>query len=178
MSVELVFETHATSEDNERGLATGWKPGHLSAAGREQARELGLRRADDGISVIFTSDLSRALETVGIAFGESRTPVLHDWRLRECNYGAMNGSPAAELRRREHLAVPYPTGESWRGAVARVARFLDDLGSTWFGDRVLVVGHTATWFALEHHLHDAPLEDLLDGPFSWQAGWEYRVTLR
>lgn len=178
MSVELVFETHATSEDNERGLATGWKPGHLSAAGREQARELGLRRADDGISAIFTSDLSRALETVGIAFGESRIPVLHDWRLRECNYGAMNVSPANELRRRDHFAVPYPSGESWRGAVARVAGFLDDLGSSWFGDRVLVVGHTATWFALEHHLHDAALEDLLDAPFSWQAGWEYRVTLR
>lgn len=178
MSVELVFETHATSGDNERGLATGWRPGHLSATGREQARELGLRRADDGISAIFTSDLSRALQTVGIAFGESRIPVLHDWRLRECNYGAMNGSPVAELRRREHLDVAYPSGESWRAAVTRVDRFLNDLSATWFGDRVLVVGHTATWFALEHRLEGVPLEELLDVPFSWQPGWEYRITLR
>ena len=47
MSVEIVYETHATSEDNEAGIATGWLPGRLSTHGREQARELGERRRDD-----------------------------------------------------------------------------------------------------------------------------------
>jgi probable phosphoglycerate mutase len=27
VSVTVVFETHATSEDNEAGIATGWLPG-------------------------------------------------------------------------------------------------------------------------------------------------------
>jgi broad specificity phosphatase PhoE len=44
VSVEVVFETHATSEDNEAGIATGWLLGRLSAAGLGQARELGARR--------------------------------------------------------------------------------------------------------------------------------------
>ena len=36
MSVEIVFETHSTSVDNERGIATGWQDGELSERGRDQ----------------------------------------------------------------------------------------------------------------------------------------------
>lgn len=172
MAVDLVFETHATTEDNEKGIASGWNPGRLSATGREQARLLGERRSNDGFSVIFTSDLPRAVETVDVAFGSSNIPVLHDWRLRECNYGDRNGSPSSELRRDEHLDTPYPGGESWRAAITRVGGFLQSLGP-WGGRRVLVVGHTATKFAFDHFLNGVPLEDLLVTPFLWQEGWEY-----
>jgi hypothetical protein len=36
MAIELVFETHSTTEDNERGRATGWLPGDLSGVSRAQ----------------------------------------------------------------------------------------------------------------------------------------------
>ena len=120
MHVDLVFETHSTTDDNQNGIATGWNPGYLSSAGREQARRLGERRRDDGPSTIFTSDLERALERVRIAFVGIGVPVLKDWRLRECDYGLMNGTPAKALRREDHVDVPYPSGESWREAIARV----------------------------------------------------------
>lgn len=175
MAIEVVFETHSTTVDNEQGRATGWQPGQLSERGRAQARELGQRRADDGIAAVFTSDLARATETASAAFGGSAVPVLQDWRLRECDYGRRNGMPVTELHagRREHLDRPYPGGESWRGAVTRVGRFLADLPLRWSGQRVLVIGHTATRWGLEHYLRDARLEDLADGGFAWQAGWEY-----
>ena len=173
--IEVVFETHSTTVDNEEGRATGWLPGRLSERGRAQARELGQRRVNDGISAVFTSDLARATETALEAFGRSALPVLHDWRLRECDYGRRNGMPVAELHagRREHLDRPYPGGESWREAVARVGRFLADLKLRWSGQRVLVIGHTATRWGLEHYLRGARLEDLAGGDFTWQAGWEY-----
>lgn len=85
--------------DNELGRATGWLPGELSAQGRIQARELGSRRRDDGIAAVFSSDLARAIETASIAFEGSGIPVLHDWRLRECDYGQLNGMPAEEMHR-------------------------------------------------------------------------------
>ena len=83
----------ATSDDNEAGIATGWLSGRLSAAGRAQARELGERRRDDGLSAVFTSDLGRAVETAEIAFAGSSLTVIADPRLRECNYGELNGTP-------------------------------------------------------------------------------------
>jgi broad specificity phosphatase PhoE len=86
VSVELVYETHSISEDNERGIATGWCDGKLSPRGRSLAVELGARHRADGTAFVYSSDLGRAVETAEIAFGGSRIPVRYDERLRECSY--------------------------------------------------------------------------------------------
>jgi 2,3-bisphosphoglycerate-dependent phosphoglycerate mutase len=178
MAVQVVFETHSTSVDNERGIATGWLGGELSAAGREQARVLGERRRTDGIDVVIASDLQRAVETARIAFCGSGIPILLDWRLRECDYGTMNGMPRAELEAelRRRLDEPFPEGESWRQAVARVERFLDELAATRDGQRVVVVGHVATRWAMDHVVRGIPLEELVDASFAWREGWEYSLA--
>ncbi|HJQ73308.1 MAG TPA: histidine phosphatase family protein [Gaiellaceae bacterium] len=173
MSVEVVYETHATSEDNEAGIATGQLPGRLSAVGREQARELGERRRDDGIAVVFTSGLARAVETAEIAFAGSPLPLVQDARLRECDYGELNGTAEPLDDRAAHLDVPYPGGESWRQAVDRAAGFLEELRRERDGERVLVIDHSATRFALEVVVNGRELEGLIAGPFDWQPGWEY-----
>ena len=177
MSVDVVYETHSTSIDNEQAIATGWLGGRLSATGREQARQLGARRRDDGIHIVFASDLNRAVETAQIAFFGSEIPVLLDWRLRECDYGRMNGLPRAQLdrERRPRLDDPFPDGESWRQAVARVGAFLEELPVAHNGRRVLLIGHVATRWALDHLVAGIALEDLVDAPFEWREGWEYRV---
>ena len=177
MPIEIVFETHSTSDDNENGRATGWLPGHLSPDGRKQARRLGDRRRTDGIDAVFSSDLGRAVETATIAFGSGGPPILLDWRLRECDFGEGNGMPVSELQRTRlrHLDEPYRRGESWRQAVTRVGQFLDDLPQRWSDRRVLVIGHTATRWAFDHFLNGVALEDLVDAEFAWQEGWEYRL---
>jgi 2,3-bisphosphoglycerate-dependent phosphoglycerate mutase len=176
--IEIVFETHSTTEDNEAGIATGWLPGRLSTTGRNNARRLGERRRNDRLHAVFTSDLARAVETTTIAFGTGDIPILHDWRLRECDYGDRNAMPIAELHshRSRHLDEPYPGGESWRQAVTRVARFLDDLPTRRDERRVLVIGHTATRWAFDHFVNGLALEELLVAPFCWQPGWEYLLT--
>jgi 2,3-bisphosphoglycerate-dependent phosphoglycerate mutase len=175
VTIRIVFETHSTTEDNENGIATGWLPGRLSEAGRYQAAELGTRRRADGIAAVFSSDLARSAETATIAFGGTSVPLLLDWRLRECDYGRLNGSPAAELHahQAEHVDVPYPGGESWRQAAARVASFAADLPRRWSGQRVLLIGHVATRWGLDHLLLGTPLEHLAARDFAWQPGWEY-----
>ncbi len=118
------------------------------------------------------------MQTTVIAFGQTGIPVLHDWRLRECDYGQLNGAAAAAVigSQREHLDEPYLGGESWQQAVARVGRFLADLPLRWSGGRVLVIGHIATRWGLEHLIGGVPLEDLAASDFSWQPGWEYRAA--
>jgi 2,3-bisphosphoglycerate-dependent phosphoglycerate mutase len=59
MAIDIVYETHSISEDNEQGIATGWLPGRLSDAGRNNAAALGRRRSDDGLAAVFVSDLER-----------------------------------------------------------------------------------------------------------------------
>ena len=115
MAVEVVFETHSTSEDNERGAASGWAHSRLSETGRRQAKELGARRRHDGIAAVFSSDLRRAVETAEVAF-EGALPVLLDWRLRECDYGDMTQMPVGEVHaasaRAGRPALAGPAGGS------------------------------------------------------------------
>src|SRR5262245_37067912 len=114
LGVDLVFETHSKSLDNERGIATGWLPGELSAEGRTLAVALGVRRRD--VDVVYVSDLRRAVETAELAFAGTKIPVFRDARLRECNYGELNGATvtAMEGERPRGMEDAFHRGESYR----------------------------------------------------------------
>jgi broad specificity phosphatase PhoE len=178
MTIQLVYETHSITTDNEAGIATGWLPGVLSERGVESARELGRRRRHDGIDAIYASDLARAAETARIAFEGSSIPVHLESRLRECNYGRLNGIPATEHgpQRALHVTEPWPGGESYLDVVARTRSFLEDLLLRHDdGARVLVIAHSANHWALEHLLNGMDLASLVGGGMTWQPGWEFVI---
>ena len=176
-SIVIVFETHSTTTDNERWIASGWLDGRLSLAGKRQANELGERRGAEEIAAVFTSDLGRAVETAQLAFGGRDLAIFHDWRLRECNYGDLNGTPVAQLEveRLLHVYEPYPGGESYSQVVSRVQSFLHDLAPRFENERIVVIGHSATQWALQHLLEGTPLPQLVEGSFRWQPGWVYTL---
>ena len=177
VAIEIVFETHATTEDNERGIATGWLPGRLSPRGRAQAEQLrrpapprrhphrlhlgpraGGRDRRNRLRLDRDPD-PRRLAAPGV-------------RLR----GAQRDSRGlVRGRRAEHVDVAYPGGESWRAAADRVRRFLDDL-PTAMGRRTCARDR-----AQRDSLGARPssraklLEEIVDADFAWQEGWEYVV---
>jgi broad specificity phosphatase PhoE len=167
MTVEIIFEFHSTSTDNETGIASGWTDPPLSTNGREQAKQLGERRRDDEIDAVFCSDLRRAIETAEIAFGE-RIPIHPDRRLREYDYGTLTGAHPDQIHteRPGRVDTPFPEGESLTDVAERVRSFLDDLARIWDGKRVVVIGHGATKLALDHLLGGLSLEDAAAQPFT------------
>ncbi len=175
MSVDILLVTHSTTTDNEAGNATGWLPGELSATGRMQAAALGARYRDASIDLVICSDLHRAVETASIAFERSDITFRTDARLRECNYGALNGTPAASLARTEHIDTPFPGGESYGDVVARTRDFLSDLAANHDGARVLVIAHSANRYTLEHLLRGVPLDEAVAAVSEWQPGWLYSL---
>lgn len=178
MTTEIVFETHAISTDNEAGIATGWLEGQLSEEGRRLARRLGDRRRGEWIDTVYTSDLGRAIETAVLAFGDSGIPIRRDARLRECNYGSLNGGRVIEVEREriKRIDEPFPGGESYRQTVERTRSFLGDVAVEHGSGRIVVIGHSATRWALDHLLKGVPLEVLVGAPFEWQEGWLYELT--
>ena len=169
MSVEIIFEYHSTSIDNEAGVASGWLDPPLSAMGREQAKELGERRHGEPIDAIFPSDLKRAIQTAEIAFPDGG-PIHPDHRLREYDYGTMTGSPPELIHaeRPHRVDTPFPDGEGLRDVARRVRSFLDDLARDWDGKRVIVIGHGATKLALDHLLGGISLDDAASQTFTWE----------
>jgi broad specificity phosphatase PhoE len=167
MTVEIIFEYHVTSVDNEAGAASGWRDPPLSARGREQAKELGERRQGERIDTVFPSDLRRAVETAEIAFPD--LAIHPDPRLREYDYGTMTGSPPELIHaeRPRRVGTPFPEGEGLKDVAARVRSFLDDLARDWDGNRVVVIGHGATKLALDHLLGGMSLDDAASQTFTW-----------
>lgn len=171
----LYYETHSTSTDNERGIASGHNDPDLSPTGEEQAKELGERYRDVTLEAVYHSDLKRARRTAEIAFAGREVTLIADPRLRECNFGALNGAPVEEVHGvgSTHVVTPFPGGESYEQVVERMAGFLREIAGT--DGPVLVIGHRATQHAIEHIVNGAPLADLVTAHWEWQPGWRYQL---
>jgi broad specificity phosphatase PhoE len=167
--IEIVFEYHSTSTDNEAGIASGWNDPPLSDKGREQARELGERHRGERIDAVYCSDLARARQTAEIAFGDA-APIHPDRRLREYDYGSMTGMPPEQMHaeRPARAEVPFPGGESLKDVAKRVGLILDDLRSS-DSRRVIIIGHGATRLALDHLLGGMSLAEAAAQPFKWEV---------
>ena len=176
--LSVIFETHATSLDNEAGVASGWFDVSLSATGEEQARMLGARRRHDQFAAVFCSDLTRSFRTAEIAFGDRPLPIVRDGRLRECNYGGLTRGPTSEIEQRRalHVTTPFPDGESYQQVVDRVSGWLSDVMRQFDACTILVIGHRATFYALEHLLRHVELHEAVTSKWAWQPGWTYDVV--
>lgn len=173
--MKIYFAAHATTKDNETKVASGWIDTELSNLGIQQARELGETFKDIKLDIVCCSDLRRAVDTVKIAF-EGKYQVIADERLRELNYGDFNGKPSAivEPMKMQHIKEPFPNGESYKQAVARVQGFYNELKEKYPDKIVLVVGHRATQYGLDTFAGKT-LEELLSTPFKWQPYWKYEI---
>jgi 2,3-bisphosphoglycerate-dependent phosphoglycerate mutase len=92
---------HGQSTWNLENRFTGWKDVDLSDQGRAEAREAGrlMKQAGFAFDLAFTSVLTRAIKTLGIALAEMDQlwiPVTKHWRLNERHYGALQGLNKAE----------------------------------------------------------------------------------
>ena len=77
--------------------------------------------------------------------------------------------------RSRRIEAPFPNGQSYRDVVVQTASLLEDLRARHDGQTVVLIGHSANLLALQHLLVGAPLEELVDAPFTWQEGWSFRL---
>lgn len=101
----LVLIRHGQSQWNLENRFTGWVDVDLTPEGEAQARKAGelLKAADVQIDRAYTSVLTRAIRTLGLALdkaGQVFVPVIKDWRLNERHYGGLTGLDKDETARR------------------------------------------------------------------------------
>ena len=173
--MKIYFAAHGTTTDNEAKIASGWKDVELSELGMKQAKELGERFKNIKLDLICTSDLKRAVDTATLAFGNT-IPMISDTRLRELNYGDLNGQPSeiVEPLKMQHVIIPFPNGESYEQAVTRTQEFYKELKTKHPDATILVIGHRATHYGLEVFTGKT-MQECLSSPFKWQPLWEYEL---
>lgn len=176
--VTIVFESHGTTFDNEAGLSSGLYDVALSPLGERQAKELGERYKDEHFDAIFCSELQRSYRTAEIAFAGRSIPIIKDARLNECDYGDLTRRPSSEVqpRRGEFIEKPFPGGESYTQTATRMKDFLRDLLVSYDSKKVMIIGHRATQYGLEHWIKSVPLKEAVTASWSWQPGWIYHLV--
>jgi broad specificity phosphatase PhoE len=131
--------------------------------------------------VVFTSDLSRAVESARLAWGD-KYPMIQDARLRECNYGDLNSKDSAvvEPMQERSIDTPMPGGESYQMVKERMAAFLEFLKANYDGKHVAVVAHKAPQLALDVLVKGLTWEQAFADDWrktgKWQPGWEYVIN--
>ncbi len=179
--ITITYFVHGTTTDNEQKLATGWLPGELSAAGREQAKKLGEQVADQKFDIVFCSDLQRAIDSAQLGFGNKYT-IIQDDRLRECNYGDMDGGPKAakEALMDDCIDNPFPNGESYRDVEARLESFCQFLQQKYDGKHVAILAHEGPQLALDVLLKGKSWQQAIAENWrktgAWQPGWRYIIN--
>jgi broad specificity phosphatase PhoE len=175
--IEIWFEPHATSLDNEAKQASGWNDVDLSEQGLQQADEMIARNRERRLDAIISSDLQRAIKTARPTADALHIPLYIDRRLRECNYGDMTGKPAAQIEaeRIRHISEPFPNGESYEQCMQRMAGFFSWFRKIFEGKTVEIIGHRATHYGVEYIGLGKPLEACIAEHWQWQPGWRYQL---
>ena len=173
--IEIIFEPHGTTIDNEAHRSSGHFDVELSELGKKQAQEMGKRYENDHFDTIFCSDLQRAYKSAEIAF-DKKFPIIKDARLRECDYGDFTRNPSEQVEadKANRIKIPFPNGESYEQTAERMRNFLEDLLKKYDGKKIMIIGHRATQYGLERWTRGVPLGVVAPYPWKWQTGWKYK----
>lgn len=181
MSIKITYFVHGTTIDNEQHISSGWKDVELSPLGIKQSIDLKEQTADQKFDVVFCSDLQRAHRSAELAWG-GMYEIIPDARLRECNYGELNGSSSdivEPMQEEECIENKFPEGESYEDVKVRVADFLEFLKKNYDGKHVAIVAHKAPQLSLDVLLIGKTWEKALAEDWrktrSWKPGWEYQL---
>ena len=176
MSVKITYFVHGTTFDNEAKKATGWLPGELSPKGISQANALKETISGNDIEIVFCSDLNRAITSANIVFGEEKE-IIHDPRLRECNYGDLDGKENSLVIYEDHITSPFPNGESMMDVEKRIKSVLDILKENYNNKHIGIVAHKAPQLAIEVLTQNKTWETAIAEDWrktkAWQPGWNY-----
>jgi len=176
--VHITYFVHGTTTDNEKGLSSGWKDAELSELGKKQSVELKDLIKGKKFDVVFCSDLNRAVESAKLTWGNT-VPIIKDKRLRECNYGDLNGadSEKVDALMQQCINKPFPNGESYNDVEKRIRNFLRDLAKNYAGKDVAIVAHRAPQLALDVIIKGKKWEQAMKDDWrlkkEWKPGWEY-----
>ena len=179
MSINITYFVHGTTFDNEEKKASGWISGELSPKGIMQTNNLKEIIKDNNFDIVFCSDLNRATQSADILF-KGKKEIIQDSRIRECNYGDLNGKSNSEVIYENHINTPFPNGESMLDVELRIKSFLTYLLKSYNNKNIAIVAHKAPQLAIEVLLNNKTCEKAIKEDCrktkSWQPGCNYTLN--
>lgn len=168
ISTRICIVRHGETDWNVEKRIQGHTDVPLNATGRAQALAMAYNASHHQFSVLYSSDLGRAMETA-LALGQREGLEVRSLpQLRERHYGIFQGITAAEgaelypAAYRHYIArdptYDFETGESLLGFAARVWEGLDWMVRHHAGETLCAVSHGGVLDILYRQATGRPLE--------------------
>ena len=159
---------HGETKWNAEERFQGHGDSSLTDTGRNQIMALGLRLRKIHFDTLISSDLGRAQETASIIADYTGHTVETDSRIRERNYGVLEGLTVPEIKAKHSEILEkldendpdyrVPKGESHRQHYERNASFIDDLLLRRAGTNIALVIHGGVLDSIFRYVAGLPLD--------------------
>ena len=151
----LFLVRHGQTDWNVEGRYAGQSDIPINETGREQARKTSSLLSEENFKSIYSSGMSRALETAKIINKHHHLEIVKEPRFREINQGVWEGMIYADIKKKfakelekqklDPLLVVPPEGESIGDFRKRVTAGISDVAANHAeGDKVLIAVHGLT----------------------------------
>ena len=145
---------HGQTEDNQHHIFSGFRQSDLTAAGIEEAKQIGEKLKDQPVTKAYQSDLIRSQHTLQLVLNgyHQNVPIITDARIKERDYGDLTGLNKDDIAKQNpeqfklwhrSYATPPPNGESIQMVEIRVMSFLNDILPTLKPDDVVFISGSA-----------------------------------
>lgn len=172
--MKFILVRHCETDWNREWRLQGHTDTNLSERGWIEADELAQKLKTLGIKKMVSSDLTRSRETASAIKKYIDVPVIYDARLRECNFGSLEGK-----KRNEVSATYVPSsfdmeglwhgsysnydftkygGESRYAVLRRHLSLMDELSENNSLEPTLLVGHGTGMNTLLTHLKKSHIQ--------------------
>lgn len=148
---EIYLIRHGEAEGNLYRRMQGQYDSNLTDLGRRQVEALGERFWNIPLDGVYSSDLSRAMETAAVLCRQNRLPLYADKRLREVDVGPWEDKPFGNAAQedpeqmarftRDPLRWNLPGADTFVSVADRAEAALRDIVKKHPGGRVAVVAH-------------------------------------
>lgn len=152
--MRLLLTRHGQTDWNIARRYQGQSDTPLNEKGIRQATELAKRLSTETIHTIYSSDLSRAMNTAKAIAAFHSLHVRPDSRLRELSFGDWEGMTYEEMSAhspelfdawmKDALTVSTPNGETHQQLAERVQAAFNDIKAKHKDETILIVGHSGS----------------------------------
>ncbi len=150
---------HGEAMSNVKQVVSSWPEkfkNPLTENGRKQIKEAAKKLKIKHIDLIFASDLLRTKQTAQIVGKALKLTPIFDKRLREVDFGRVNGMSTEELLylsfEKDRLKNSFRKSETYEHVLRRVWDFFQKIDKKYNDKTILLVSHQCPLWILENHV--------------------------
>ncbi|MEM7333218.1 MAG: MSMEG_4193 family putative phosphomutase [Chloroflexota bacterium] len=146
----IILVRHGENDWVSKHRLAGWIEGvHLNENGHKQAEDVAQRLKDIEISTIYSSPVTRCMETADYIAKVQNLPIQELPEVGEVRYGKWEGKKIAKLAKKSLWRVVqffpsrlrFPNGEALREVQFRAIQALEDLSEKHQNETIVVCSH-------------------------------------